>query len=250
MNNIGIIILSNGKNQDLRFLTQQTILSLINSENSDLKFEIVVIESHREMKPYQYKHTKTIYPETSFGFNKYLNIGLSHIKTELVCFCNNDLLFEKNWGRNMIDTVSANPDVSCFSSFCPVFHKNKEITNNITYGFANGIDFTGWCFLVRKKLFETTGNFDEKFNFWYADDDFRLTLQKHGLKNVLIKNAIVEHLGSMTLSNTNKLKKNKLQFRCFAYYKFKWFHHKRTTYMIDTFKYEIKIILDSLKGIN
>ncbi|WP_029275561.1 glycosyltransferase family 2 protein [Pedobacter borealis] len=244
---IDIIILSNGKTDNLIKLTNQTIESLTDSEDQNsIMFNILVIESNSSLKPYQYLNAKTIYPETEFGFHKYLNIGLAETNKDLVCFCNNDLIFNKGWASAILAALEKDSDIYSVSTFCPSFHADKEdeIPNEINYGYKNGVFFTGWCFFVKRSIFKIIGPFDEHFIFWYADDDFRLTLQKYGLKNVLVKSAKVKHLGSETLDKEQSSRQFRLRFSANAYFRYKWinknyiiFLYHKTRYIFNsTFK--------------
>ena len=247
MVNIDVVILSYAKDEKLRSLTNQTIETLINSEDEqDFKFRILVIESNKLIAPYQYPHSTTIYPKEEFGFHKYLNIGIKNTSSDFICFCNNDLVFQKGWATSIISSINSDKELMSLCPYCPNFHTNKleQLPNNINYGYTNGIHFTGWCFFVKRKIFNTIGLFDEHFKFWFCDDDFRLTLQKHNLKNALIRNSIVTHLASETLSAVPSRKKLYLKYIGFAYYKYKWQHHNFILYAFETIKYKIKILLN------
>lgn len=238
--NIDVIILSNGKDQNLVKLTTQTIQSLIASEDPyKVHFKVLVIESNSILKPFQYKNSKTIYPESKFGFHKYLNIGVKQTSSDLICFCNNDLIFHKGWASAIISALRVDCEIYSASTFCPNFHSKKsaEIPNKINYGYKNGVLFTGWCFMVKRSVFDTLGMFDEKFTFWHADDDFRLTLKKNELKNALIKSSKVTHLGSETLNKEQDKEQHKLKYQANAYYRYKWEHKKFWKYSLHRIKY-------------
>jgi len=246
MLSVDIIILSYAKEEKLKSLTQQTIDTLLASEDpSVIQFHVLVIESEKGLAPYQYPNTLTIYPKEKFGFHKYLNIGLKNTNSEFICFCNNDLVFEKGWASAMFNAIAQDSDLLCLNTFCPSFHKGElnRFSNNINYGYTNGIYFTGWCFFTKRALFKITGLFDEHFKFWFCDDDFRLTLQKFKIKNALIKNSIVDHLYSETLAKVSSKKKVYLKYIGLAHYKYKWEHHNFLLYAMETIKYKIKIII-------
>ena len=247
MQEIDIIILSYAKDERLKALTTQTIDSLINSENtSEIRFNLLVIESEKGIAPFQYPHSTTIYPTQKFGFHSYLNIGLKQTNAAFICFCNNDLLFAKGWASAMLAAIEKDSALLSLSPLCPRFHADKlaQLPETINYGYSNGIHFTGWCFFTKRSLFDTIGSFDEHFKFWYCDDDFRLTLKKYGLKNALIKDSVVEHLCSETLTKVPSKEKLYLQYISYAYYKYKWEHHNFLTYLYETLKYRVKIILN------
>ncbi|KQR72694.1 glycosyltransferase family 2 protein [Pedobacter sp. Leaf176] len=244
--NIDVIILSYAKNSALKKLTEQTIASCVNSENpGEISFNIVVIESYRELEPFQFEHSTTIYPTAKFGFHRYLNIGIRNTAHDYICFCNNDLIFHKHWATEILNAMKQNPGLQCCNTFCDNFHQDKAhyYNGNINYGYENGLFFTGWCFLVKRSIFDITGFFDEKFEFWFSDDDFRLTLKKKNLANALVIKSKVTHLRSETLNKADKKKQKRLQYSSLAYYKFKWQHHNPLKYYIEMLKYKLKVYI-------
>ncbi|MGN7986696.1 glycosyltransferase family 2 protein [Pedobacter sp. 22226] len=245
MTNIDIIILSYAKNEALKNITLQTISTLLASEDSRLiKFNVIVIESNKVLSPFQYPNSRTIYPKQEFGFHKFLNIGISLTQNELICFCNNDLIFNKGWATAILESSKIDPAIKSFNPFCPKFHHGKiEVEKEpINYGYTNALFFTGWCFLVKREIFNSIGLFDERFKFWFCDDDFRLTLEKYRIKNALIRDSLVTHLASKTLSNESDYKKSYFQYISFALYKYKWQHHNFMVYLFELIKYRLKIL--------
>ena len=110
-----VIILSYGKGE-LQETTQNCIDSLIESDPL-VNFNVVVVESYDELDGYQYSNTigtfpppeiTTIYPKEEFGYNKFLNIGLKHCKGDFVAYCNNDLIFHKEWASNIMAEMLKN----------------------------------------------------------------------------------------------------------------------------------------------
>ncbi|RZK46826.1 MAG: glycosyltransferase, partial [Pedobacter sp.] len=184
---IDIVILSYAKNEELKKLTEEAIASCHQSENpNEISFNIVVIESNKELNPYQYKGSTTLYSTQQFGFHRYLNIGIKHTNSAYICLCNNDLIFHRNWASAILKAMENDPELLCASTFCPIMHKNgnfKIDTGNIV-GYETL--FSGWCFLIKRSLIDQIGYFDEKFEFWYADADFLKTLKSHSLQNKLI----------------------------------------------------------------
>ena len=243
---IDVIILSYAKNSALKKLTEQTVASCLNSENpAEITFNIVVIESYQGLEPFQFGNTRTIYPTVKFGFHRYLNIGIKNTVHDYICFCNNDLIFHKGWANEILKAMTQNPRLLCCNPFCDNFHRDKAqyYNEDINYGYDNGIYFTGWCFLVKRSIFDLTGFFDEKFEFWFSDDDFRLTLKKNNLANALVVKSKVTHLRSETLNKTDKKKQKHLQYSSFAYYKYKWEHHNPLKYFIEILKYKFKVYI-------
>jgi GT2 family glycosyltransferase len=220
--------LSNAKNEHLTRLTEETIESLLNSEDpGEFKFHIIVVESNQSLKPFQFNNTKTIYPDEQFGFHKFLNIGIKTGNSEYVCLCNNDLIFHKGWASATLGVFQKHPEFDSANPLCDLFEPHKKIDTAKPYIIANkknifqGI-LTGWCIFARRSLFNKIGLLDEQFDFWYADRDYGRTLLKFGLKHVLVPGAIVTHLGNQSHESIDTEKLNELTSEQRIKYERKW----------------------------
>lgn len=213
---IDIIILSYAKDDYLKGLTQQTIDTLLASEDPrEIKFNVLVIESEKSIEPYQFRGSKTIYPKEKFGFNKYLNIGIKETSSPYLCLCNNDLIFHNEWATNISKVLKEDPEIVSSNPICPDFLPTKKLlgTNKVLIGnrknIFNGI-LTGWCIFIRREIFDTIGFLDEQFEFWYADRDYGLTMLKFNIKHALVPNSIVKHIGNQSHNSIEAEKLNYL----------------------------------------
>ncbi|TDG35300.1 glycosyltransferase family 2 protein [Pedobacter changchengzhani] len=244
---IDIIILSYAKNDELKKLTEQTISTCVESEEQkEIKFNIVVIESNQNLKPYQFEHSETIYPDVKFGFHRYLNIGIKNTNNEYICLCNNDLLFHPNWASEILKAMKDDSELLSASTFCPIMHKNGKFKMNS--GLIDGYEtlFSGWCFMVKRSLFDTIGFLDEKFEFWYADADYLKTLKMHGIKNTLITSSIVSHLNAVTSQSLSKKEYFRYTRLPQLYFNYKWKRDSYLKYKTKLFYFKFKHLL-SLK---
>ncbi|MES2377397.1 MAG: glycosyltransferase [Bacteroidota bacterium] len=198
---VDIIILSYAKNNDLREITLNCLESLAASENpNDITLNVLVIESNKAMQPYQYPGTTTLYPDISFGYNKYMNIGINATNSPFVCMCNNDLVFEKNWATEILEAFKQYPSIQSANPYCKNFDYDKRIVNGANVIRRdqtldmNGV-LTGWCIFVKRSIFKKIGLLDEQFTFWFADNDYDMILRKHGIQHALVKSSSVTHLG-------------------------------------------------------
>jgi len=200
MTNIDIIILSYAKDDHLKQLTEQTISTLLESEDPEkINFNVLVIESNKALEPFQFKNTNTIYPKEKFGFNKFLNIGIKATSNQYICLCNNDLIFHKNWASEILKHFKINLKIKSANPYCSNFRYPLEITHKSSVICrrknlnTDGI-LTGWCIFIERIIFDKIGLLDERFEFWYADNDYDLTLRKHKIDHALIKSSKVTHL--------------------------------------------------------
>ncbi|KAB8151854.1 glycosyltransferase [Kordia sp. TARA_039_SRF] len=208
------IILSNTKSQSIFDMTLQCIESMITSENenSDINFEVLLIESNKQIHESEYQfpdYVKVIIPMEEFNFHKFLNIGIKAASGDFVGLFNNDLIFQKNWLTEILKVKKQYPKVQ---SFCPVDYDSKftpkTFFNGESYQFGYKVrrHIVGWCIIAEKSLFDKTGLLDERFSFFYADDDYSLMLQKYGQQHVLVANSEVSHLESKVSKELEKKK--------------------------------------------
>ena len=208
------IILSNTKSQSIFDMTLHCIESMMEAEkdNPDVEFEILLIESNKQIQNsfYQFpEYVKVIIPTEDFNFHKFLNIGIKAASGDFVGLFNNDLIFQKNWFTEILKVKQKYPKVQ---SFCPVDYDSKFTPQhffngeNFLFGFKVRRHIVGWCIIAEKSMFAKTGLLDERFSFFYADDDYSLMLQKYGKKHVIVANSEVSHLESKVSKELEKKK--------------------------------------------
>src|SRR5690606_38909440 len=94
--------------------------------------------------------------------------------------------------------------------------------NGLKYGYEVRDELVGWCLFFKREMLQITGKLDPRFTFWYADNDYSMMLQKHGLTHALVTDAIVDHMESQTLNTKNEIERKKLTERARFYYEYKW----------------------------
>jgi GT2 family glycosyltransferase len=219
-------------------MTSNTIESIINSQiSSDYRFNIVVIESNKELSPFQFPNSITIYPTEEFGFNRFLNIGIANTQGEYICMANNDLEFSLGWAEELLKEFEADQNLLSANPFCKNFDYREEVRNgpnvmnNIEYPNTFGI-LTGWCIFVKRGIFDIIGKLDENFIFWYADNDYELTLKSHSIKHALVKSSHVLHLGSQSHQILNT-KENDMTYGQRRVFEKKWIYRNRFHLFFD-----------------
>lgn len=272
---MSIIILSRTSTIGEFTMTLNCIDSLMLSETkSEVNFEIILIESNKDIYQSSFHYpefVKIIIPKGKFNFNKFLNIGVISSTGSMVALCNNDLLFKEKWMSNILKLKRSHPEIS---SFCPIDYNSKftkrENYKNIEQGYIVGYDvrthITGWCIVTDRGLFDTLGLLDERFDFYYADDDYAMTLRKHNIKHALVLNSEVKHLGGMSSDrkDVSELERIKISFPDLPKYLFEpannWilkdrklieghllFHNKWGSPRIISFKNKLSFMLKILK---
>jgi GT2 family glycosyltransferase len=232
---IDVIILSYARSETLRKLTEDTIDSLLKSEDpNQITFNVLVLESNKDLKPFQFEHTKTIYPDVDFGYHTYMNIGIKATSAPYVCLCNNDLLFHWGWASKILHEMELDPDLKSANPLCPIAHQHIQTDGSgVIIGTIPG-NLTGWCLFFKREILKVTGLLDEKFKFWYCDNDYGNTMAKYGIKHALVTSSQVTHIGSKTHTVLNDKDLFEYTYGQFLYYDLKWNNKSFIAYGIKT----------------
>ncbi|ASU33373.1 glycosyltransferase family 2 protein [Mucilaginibacter xinganensis] len=240
--NIDVIILSYGKTTALQSITRNGIETLLASEEPEkIKLNVIVVESDQSLSPYQYPGAITIYPNTVFGYHKFMNIGLKACASTYVCLCNNDLVFHKHWATNILMEMDKDPALLSASPYDDRFHQDEGFSKfqPPLEGYMGVL--SGWCIFTKRAIFDVIGPLDENLTFWYCDADYCRSLIKHGIKNCLVSSSFVTHLGSVSTKTLDKKESNKLTKLPEFYYRYKWQHQSYIKYKLQVIKYKLQI---------
>lgn len=224
MQEIDIILLSNAKTPELRDLTSQAIETLLASEDSrEIRFRIQVFES-AQTDPYEYPFCQTLFPKRAFNYNRFMNMGIKKSKAEFICLCNNDLVFHPGWASNILAAFKNYPELDSASPLCEINHRDRNILpNSGTYfGYEVRSHVTGWCLFFKRSMLQKTGLLDERFRFWYADNDYAKTLEKNQILHALVTDSRVDHLESQTLKTKSQREQLLLTTDERFFYECKW----------------------------
>jgi len=208
--NVDVIILAKTSNLELYGMTQRTIQSLWLSERN-YNFHINIVESNPNYldQGFIYNNCTVITPTSEFGYNKFLNHGLRRCNHDWVIIANNDLIFTQEWFTDMMKWRIDNPGIYSLSPWEPNWHLKRGLDPNHGpyFGYRPAFEITGWCLVMTRDLIEKCELFDPDFEYWYQDNDYALTLQKHGYKHVLLPQSRVYHMVSGTLHELDPNKK-------------------------------------------
>ncbi len=187
--------------------------------------EIILIDdgSDEDTKLFLQKQNfpgKLLRNQASQGFGISNNLGASHAGGEWLLFLNNDLTLTKGWsspfdqviekkikldnfgclGNIQIDPRTKKIDHSgvTFKRGIPAHHKNGEKAPKTPNEFSEFLAVTGACFLIKKKVFEEIGGFDQNYKTGFEDIDLCLRLRMLGLKSYVANKSIIFHKRSST----------------------------------------------------
>lgn len=184
---IDVVILSNAINPKIQRMTQNCVNTI-----RDERCNIIVIEQNLDVT---YKNCYTYFIEEKFNYNKFANYGAKLGHNEWIMIANNDLHFERNWLQPLLDA-----DHLVVSPKCPNDKRQRKYRTGNHIGYNVGEHLSGWCFMIRRDMWELIGGFDEDFPFWCADNSLIEQLKVFDIPAMLVTDSIVRHLGSQTLN--------------------------------------------------
>lgn len=222
---IDIVILSFAQTEELKQVTANCLSSLVASEDPEhIKFNIIVVESQKDLKPFEYEHGQTIYPDVPFGYNRYMNIGISMTSAKYICLCNNDLLFHPQWATEILKPFQNYRGLSSASPMCTIHHTKLGMEPNIGLlpGYRERVEVSGWCLFFKRKILSLIGHLDENFIFRHASHDYTHLLMALNLYHVLVTSSLVDHLDHTTLNQQEPERWDELMYQQDVYYEKKW----------------------------
>lgn len=218
MTKIDTVIIAASKTPHLISMTQQAI----DTANRDRQYaNVIVVETYflknnMSKLPHQYRDCQIIHlPQKQFNYNHVLNESMKYLKSDYICFCNNDLLFHEGWAKALLIAFIAMPEYMSLSPCDPELHLTqlKYTDGDFIYeGYEVREFLCGWCFCIHRSVYEAIGGFDEGVAFWYSDNLYADQIRKAGIKHALVMNSQVEHIkrGSFTLNTCKSCLRNSL----------------------------------------
>jgi hypothetical protein len=177
-----VVILSNAVSHELKGFTRTAVKSLVESEISGI-FNIIVCEQ----TTWQYNHVTTLHMPEEFNYNRFSNLAIATGSAPWVCVANNDVYFQPGWFSSLLRI-----DDDVMSPKNPDNHLQKNIIHPVK-GTRRQKYFSGWCYVMRRTVWELIGGLDEDFPFYCADSAVVRQLNGKGITPTLVPDSIVLH---------------------------------------------------------
>lgn len=210
--------------------TKKVLNCLANDDLSNIHVIIInngSTDSTKEVLK-NYKEFEIIHNEKNLGCAPAWNQGVRLSQSEWTVILNNDVLLTKK----CFQTLGNYAEKKGIDIISPAFREGHYTTNFFKYAnlytqsmqhatrknVANGI-----CFMVRKKVWDRIGLFDENFIIGqFEDADFFWRARKAGFKLATSGCVLVQHFGSITQKSIKKVTEPEYIIKNRAYYRKKW----------------------------
>lgn len=190
------------------------------------KLEVIVVDNNSKdgsdikIKS-QFPQVILIKNKKNFGFAKAVNLGIKKSSGSYVFVGNDDLVFEKNSLKNLIDYSQNNPGVGILGGkifyksqpkkLCSSGHSMNKWTGNVyPITSSNRIKELDWiqgcALLVPRKVLDKIGLFDPGYYIFFEDFDLAIRARDAGFKVVCLPEVTFWHGESLTVDK-NKTQK-------------------------------------------
>lgn len=197
----------------------------INYEN----FEVIMVDNGSvddsvSFTEVNYPKVKIIKSKNNLGFAGGNNFGLKYCKGKYVLFLNNDTIVTEMFLDELVDFIEKVENVAVVQPTI-LFHRpntsmHKKINSVGSFilgsGFLYHLDYGktykeanykksydiftayGACFLVRRKIIEAVGLFDEDYFAYFEETDFSHRVWLNGYRIMIYTKPIIYHKGGKT----------------------------------------------------
>lgn len=198
---------------------------------STLTYEVRVVDndpSGGEAKKIKKAHpgVKIIKAKKNLGFGAGNNLGAKEASGEYLLLLNPDIHLVDNSIEKMLDFITKHAEIGALT--CLLYQKDaKNLQRHFFGDFQNfaGITVKRWkgrntdlskeffytdmvtgaALMVKRKLFEEVGGFDQNFFMYIEDDDLCRRMSDLGLKNAVLTTArLIHYEGQSSTSNEKK----------------------------------------------
>ncbi len=190
------------------YKSEEVIFSCISSLPKESKKIIIENSNNITLK----KKLELKYDNIEVLINKNLgmgasnNIGISKAKTDYVYILNPDTKFKNDTFHNLVQAANKLEDFAILSPLCSdrnfPNYKILKTKNNINNDIIEVDTIDGFSMLINKHKFNNKF-FDENIFLYLENDDICFRARKQKDKIYVIKNSIIDHLGSSSTKIIN-----------------------------------------------
>ncbi|MCE5330031.1 glycosyltransferase, partial [bacterium] len=203
--------------------SQQCLNSIIEFTPAG-SYEIILVDNNSEdgttdyLKSFRNQNKnidmKLIFNKSNLGFPKGCNQGIVASSFENILFLNNDTVVTHNWLKNLLICINSSEKIGAagpVTNYCSnyqaintnyksmeemqLFARQYNISDENLW--EQRLNLVGYCLLLKRKVLDRVGYFDEDFSPGnYEDDDLSMRIIKAGYKLILCRDTFIHHFGS------------------------------------------------------
>jgi GT2 family glycosyltransferase len=220
-------------------LTRQCLSALLEGEQEDVDFEIVVVDdastdsTQQLLADYRKRGVRVVTHASNAGFAASCNEGATAASSEYLVFLNNDTIPNAGWLDALVHYAEGHPDAAVVGSKLlfpnyTVQHAGVVVCQDlyprhIYAGFPSDHSavnksrrfqiVTAACMLVRREPFERVGGFDTAFRNGLEDVDLCLRLGERSSEVHYCHESVLYHLESLSGGWSENEKENARLYR-------------------------------------
>ncbi len=237
---ISIIIV----NWKVRALLEECLNSIIRYSDG-INLDIIVVDNDSqdgtsEMLIMEFPMVRVIALPKNLGFAAANNLALEQIRSDLIFLLNPDTEITEDFFPNILKYFVDNPQVGIVGpkiinpdqslqlsvrrfpdlrsqilimlKLKNILVSNKFLSNyllsNFDYDKEQDVEqIMGAAMIIRRQVFQTIGNFDEKFFIWFEEVDFCRRARQAGIAIKYFPGVKIIHQGGQSFSKRNVLRK-------------------------------------------
>lgn len=186
-------------------------------------YEIIIVDNNSEDGTADYLKSlctrnekvpvELIFNKYNLGFPAGCNQGIKASSSEYVLFLNNDTVVTYNWLKNLQICISSSQYIGAVgpvTNYCSNYQAMDVNYNNMDEMqlfarqhnisdknmWEERLNLVGFCILIKRKVLDEVGYFDEIFSPGnYEDDDLSMRIIKSGHKMILCRDTFIHHYG-------------------------------------------------------
>jgi GT2 family glycosyltransferase len=225
------------------------------------EYEVLVLDNGSEepgvedaVRPYP--KVRLIKEPVNHGFSRGNNLAARQARGEYLVFLNNDTLPRPDWLRPLVEMQRALPAAGIVGAKLVDAQGNTLYTGSYFQGAINAYAdagrsypaasveeprecevYVGCGILIRRKLFEAVGGFDEHYFQGYEDFDLCLKVRERGLKVMYCPASVVEHIENVSMKKLSRRARRSSKERNREFFARRWLdrlHEFRLPKLPDT----------------
>lgn len=175
-------------------------------QHTKCRFEIVFVDNGSDdetvQMPHNWPKVRYIRSDVNLGVAAGRNLGLKHVKGELVCILDNDLEVVPEWDQRLLEALGSAPDVGAVGTHGSTLSETGHFVSVPRDGIQEAQILQGLTQIFWTDILEQVGTIDENM-VWHEDSEFTYRIFKAGYRLLCVP-INMPHKGSVTTSAVRK----------------------------------------------